>query len=153
MAKIIFEHGEPVLRIDWYVEDVLAQAEEAGVELTEDDAATILAWLAHAHDAMIGINWDVIDTAIDMFDQDRQVMEAVKIAAANRERTPPASNALVLRNEYGEDALFKAAHEMKAKGGGFASRIAESYFYADIANRTRILNAFGDLFEDFVMAT
>lgn len=51
---------------------------------------------------------------------------------------------------YTHDQLHDAAHEMKRTGGGFASRIAEAYFYADLSNRRKLLDAFGDLFVKFI---
>jgi len=51
---------------------------------------------------------------------------------------------------YTNDQLHHAAHEMHRKGGSFASRIAEAYFYADLHNRRKLLDAFGDLFERFI---
>jgi hypothetical protein len=48
------------IEIKWSTEDVLLQAENAGFELTEDQADEILESLKDNHDANIGINWDVI---------------------------------------------------------------------------------------------
>lgn len=52
--------------------------------------------------------------------------------------------------KYTSEQLFAAAHEMKRTGGGFASRLAEAYMYADLNNQERILTAFMDLFEKFI---
>jgi hypothetical protein len=46
--------------------------------------------------------------------------------------------------------LHMAAHNMRDYGGGFASAIADAYFVADLSNRAKLLNAFGDLFRAFV---
>jgi len=51
----------------WNVLDVLAQAENDGVELTSEEAKEILQWIDAKHDASIGINWEVISTYIDRF--------------------------------------------------------------------------------------
>ena len=48
-----------------------------------------------------------------------------------------------------DDDLLKAAHEMEAMGGGFASCIAQAFYRADARNRRRLLYAFGDLFVQF----
>jgi hypothetical protein len=53
-------------------------------------------------------------------------------------------------DKYTNDQLYKAACKMEAQGGSFASRIAEAYFYADLSNRRKLLDAFGDLFERFI---
>jgi len=48
------------IEIKWSTEDILAQAENLDIELTEDQADEILESLEDNHDANIGINWDVI---------------------------------------------------------------------------------------------
>lgn len=53
------------INITWSTEDVLHQAKEKGVKLTEDEANDILLYMERKHDACIGINWDVIDVYID----------------------------------------------------------------------------------------
>lgn len=67
MAKIIQENGEVILRSDWHIEDVLAQADDMEVNLTNEQAAKVLGIVAECHDASIGINWGVISAAIDYF--------------------------------------------------------------------------------------
>ena len=52
--------------------------------------------------------------------------------------------------KYTSAQLTAAAHAMKRTGGGFASRLAEAYMYADSNNQERILTAFMDLFEKFI---
>lgn len=46
-----------------------------------------------------------------------------------------------------QDQQHAAAIHMKKVGGGFASRLAEAYLYADSWNQRRIYEAFEDLFE------
>ena len=53
--------------IKWGVEDVLHQAKEDGVELSEVDAENILSNIDRKHDATIGVNWDVISAHISMY--------------------------------------------------------------------------------------
>ena len=53
-------------------------------------------------------------------------------------------------DKYTNDQLHKAARKMEQQGGSFASRIAAAYFYADLSNRRKLLEAFGDLFERFI---
>ena len=49
----------------WTEEDIRHQAEFAcGIDLTPDQTYEILKLIAKTHDANIGINWDVIDNAI-----------------------------------------------------------------------------------------
>ena len=45
----------------WTVEDVIAQAENNDMEISEKDAIDILCKINENKDACIGINWDLID--------------------------------------------------------------------------------------------
>tara|TARA_R100001163_G_scaffold34589_1_gene26672 strand:- start:396 stop:593 length:198 start_codon:yes stop_codon:yes gene_type:complete len=53
------------ISITWSTEDVLHQAKEKGVKLTEDEANEILLHMERKHDADIGISWSTIDVYID----------------------------------------------------------------------------------------
>ena len=53
------------ISIKWSTEDVLAQADNLDLELTEEQADEILESLEDNHDATIGINWDVISYYIE----------------------------------------------------------------------------------------
>jgi hypothetical protein len=53
------------IAIKWCTEDVLWQAEQLDLELTENQADDILESLENKHDASIGINWDVISYYIE----------------------------------------------------------------------------------------
>lgn len=53
------------ISIIWSTEDVLHQAKEKGVNLTEDEANEILLQMERKHDADIGITWTTIDVYID----------------------------------------------------------------------------------------
>ena len=53
------------ISIIWSTEDVLHQAKEKGVKLTEDEANQILLQMERKHDADIGISWATIDVYID----------------------------------------------------------------------------------------
>ena len=53
------------ISIIWSTEDVLHQAKEKGVKLTEDEANQILLQMERKHDADIGISWGTIDVYID----------------------------------------------------------------------------------------
>ena len=52
------------IHITWCTEDVLHEAEELGVTLTEDEANDILIHMEEKHDASIVISWDIIDIYI-----------------------------------------------------------------------------------------
>ena len=65
MTQIIrTKNGEPVLRADWYIEDIFGRAEELGITLSERQAVEVMGLIARTHDANIGINWEVIGAAI-----------------------------------------------------------------------------------------
>ena len=53
-------------------------------------------------------------------------------------------------DKYSYNELHEAAHSMQRTGGGFASRLADAYFYADSTNKAIMLDAFGHLFEKFI---
>jgi len=57
--------GSKTIAIKWSTEDVLWQAEQLDLELTEDQADDILESLENKHDASVGINWDVISYYIE----------------------------------------------------------------------------------------
>ena len=53
------------INITWSTEDVLHQAKEKGVKLTEDEANEMLLQMERKHDADVGISWQTIDVYID----------------------------------------------------------------------------------------
>jgi hypothetical protein len=55
------------IEIKWCTDDVIFQADNMDIELTEEQADDILDDLAHYHDASIGINWDVISFHIENY--------------------------------------------------------------------------------------
>jgi|TARA_E500000305_G_scaffold62070_1_gene49484 hypothetical protein len=59
------------ISIIWSTEDVLHQAKEKGVKLTEDEANEILLHMERKHDADIGISWTTIDVYIDDLVEER----------------------------------------------------------------------------------
>jgi len=65
MAKLIREGGQWVIRSDWDEEDIIMQAENIEVELTDHQVYKVMQLIVASHDANIGINWEVIDSAID----------------------------------------------------------------------------------------
>ena len=65
MAKVVIIDGKPVLRDEWHPMDVESVADDMEVELTEDQVLEVMEIIVRRHDANIGINWDVIGSAID----------------------------------------------------------------------------------------
>jgi hypothetical protein len=65
MAHLEWEGGIPTLRDDWHLVDVEACAKNIDVELTDDQAIDVMVHLAKNFDANEGINWDVIQYAIE----------------------------------------------------------------------------------------
>jgi hypothetical protein len=60
------DSGENVIRDDWYETDFQDRAQEVlNRLLTPDELHKAMALVVKAHDANIGINWDVIDSAFD----------------------------------------------------------------------------------------
>lgn len=56
----------------WQELDIKDKAEEMGIELTDDEVSEVAENIERSFDAEFGINWEVIATHIDMFDQDRK---------------------------------------------------------------------------------
>lgn len=50
----------------WDIEDVIFQAKSKKIDLTEEEAEAILSEVNRKHDCTIGVNWDVIESYIDM---------------------------------------------------------------------------------------
>jgi hypothetical protein len=59
------------ISIIWSTEDVLHQAKQKDVKLTEDEANEILLQMERKHDADIGISWTTIDVYIDDLVEER----------------------------------------------------------------------------------
>ena len=51
----------------WSVEDVMERARLKHINLSDQQCVEILHRIKHYRDAEIGINWDVIDSRIDMY--------------------------------------------------------------------------------------
>lgn len=56
-----------IITIKWSFYDIMSYAETLGISISEDQAQEILYNVWHQQDASIGINWDVIETHIDMY--------------------------------------------------------------------------------------
>lgn len=61
MAHIEYIEGNPVLRDDWYIEDITEQCEW----LTDGQALEVMELLVSSHDCEVGISWEVIEAAAD----------------------------------------------------------------------------------------
>lgn len=73
MTKVITdEHGDLVLRSDWHEEDFLGMDDS----LTKGQIRRAMELIARTHDANIGINWDVLGTAIEIVKE--ETMEELK---------------------------------------------------------------------------
>lgn len=62
MTRVIVEDGEYILRDDWHEEDVLSVDDT----LTQEQVKQVMELISYTFDAEVGINWDVIDNAIDV---------------------------------------------------------------------------------------
>ena len=62
MATLIRENNQWVIRSDWDEDDIRSQTNE---DLTDEQIEKIMQLIVRSHDACIGINWNVIDCAID----------------------------------------------------------------------------------------
>lgn len=57
------EHLPDEIHITWHIDDIKSR----DATLTDEECREILSTLERKHDAGIGINWDVIDAAIDWY--------------------------------------------------------------------------------------
>lgn len=48
----------------WHIEDIYQQAEQEGIELTEEEAKEVASFIMCGYDATVGVNWDVVSYAI-----------------------------------------------------------------------------------------
>lgn len=69
---LITQHYDSTDRIAliWGIDDVKFQADELGIELSDQQAFDILHDINRKHDASIGVNWDVIKCYIDIHKND-----------------------------------------------------------------------------------
>lgn len=70
MANVILGHDDEwVLRDEWTIEDVRSRIDDSAFNIKIDDESclNILKIMADQHDANIGINWGVMDAAIDFY--------------------------------------------------------------------------------------
>lgn len=68
MPKVVMVKGKPVLRDDWHVEDIVMVAvENMEHDLSEKEAEEVMHLIAEDYDFTVGINWDVIENAVEEF--------------------------------------------------------------------------------------
>ena len=71
MAHIVTENGETFLRNDWGIEDVRCALEGDDLAemhiFTDEDCINVLRIVARSHDASVGINWEVLQYAIEFY--------------------------------------------------------------------------------------
>ena len=60
------EQNNWVIRDDWHEQDVRDVAENMDVELTNEQVYKVMQVVVKAFDANEGINWDSIESAIDL---------------------------------------------------------------------------------------
>jgi hypothetical protein len=65
--KIQEEENKDKFSIVWSINDVLYQADNEGVSITEDEARHILNMMEKYHDANFGISWETISTYLSDF--------------------------------------------------------------------------------------
>jgi hypothetical protein len=60
------------ISISWSIEDVLWRAKDTKVRITRKEASEVLGLMKKKHDALIGINWEVIDIWIEYVINERK---------------------------------------------------------------------------------
>ena len=70
MAQVLKDaEGRLILRSDWWQEDFEQVAENMGVQLSPDQVEGVMELIADRFDANIGINWQVLEDAIQWYMQ------------------------------------------------------------------------------------
>lgn len=72
MAQVIQGHDDEwVLRDEWSIDDVRSRTDhddaDFPIKLDDEDCINILRIMADQHDANTGINWEVMDSAIETY--------------------------------------------------------------------------------------
>ena len=66
MAHLVKENGKLIIRDEWHEEDIQGVAEDDhDTTLTPEQMLKVMELIIESFDANIGIDWDVIDSAID----------------------------------------------------------------------------------------
>ena len=66
MSKLVKRNGTLVIEDLWYPDDIRERAEAMGhSDLTMDQIESIMERICDDFDANYGINWDVIDSAVE----------------------------------------------------------------------------------------
>jgi hypothetical protein len=66
MAHLIKENGKLIIRDEWHEDDIQGVAEAMDLpELTPDQIEAVMDLVVESFDANIGINWEVIENAVD----------------------------------------------------------------------------------------
>jgi hypothetical protein len=65
------------IAIIWHVDDILDRAKEYSPQLSWEEAQKVLGNIERYHDASVGINWEVIDTHIELFLDHQQRLESI----------------------------------------------------------------------------
>jgi hypothetical protein len=66
MAHLVTENGRLIIRDEWHEEDIQGVAEDDhDTTLTPEQMKKVMELIVKSFDANIGIDWEVISTAID----------------------------------------------------------------------------------------
>ena len=67
MARIqIGKDLKPYVQDDWGIDEIINQADNDDVKITEAQAIRVLERIVESYDANIGINWEVVSIVIDI---------------------------------------------------------------------------------------
>ncbi len=61
------------ITIKWHIQDVLMQAEQNGITLSEQEARQVLKQMEDTHDCCYGITWDTVDTCTENILRERAI--------------------------------------------------------------------------------
>ena len=74
MARMVFENNAWHLSDNWDIDDVRSVIENRRnpEDFTDEECVRALMIVADAFDANVGVNWEVIDAAVDMVIKEKQ---------------------------------------------------------------------------------
>lgn len=65
VTRILEKKFRDTIFFTWNLDDIYQKAEEMDVELDSNQGGNVLAYLDRNFDANIGINWDIVENAIN----------------------------------------------------------------------------------------
>jgi len=66
----LYNKDDVILVHMWQPEDIIIQAKDRDIAISQKEAEDILGLIEHSIDCSIGVNWDVVDCFTDSYKED-----------------------------------------------------------------------------------